>query len=296
MKNFVSFNAKFYKHSNASGEIGHVQRAFAKNKNAIDERTPDNFYSTSDLKAAYDEAHAKACKQYGYFGKGDANTFLDACVNFSREQVDRLREKHGDEKVQRAFTACLNEFGRRLNDEFGFKCVGWGFHMDEGHTDPKTGKFNHNYHAQMILLNFDEKNGRMPLRKMKLEDWSKIQDLAGECFKRMGMKRGISKEITQAEHLEKDEFIKQKHAREMQEASVLSRFTKQLEKLMDYFEANNEKRIKSTEKRIQKTVDEMDSMDWDEGLETVRKYKERTEKAADRSFNFDVPRSNNKPK
>lgn len=295
MRNFVSVNAKYYRNSKAAGEIGHVQRAFAENKNAVPELEHRNFGTSDDLVERYKTAFEKASAEYHPLKRKNANTFLDAVVSFSNEHVERLYEKHGQEKVDKAFSVCMDNLGKRLQAEFGFQPIGWKFHGDEGHTDPKTGEFKHNYHAQLILLNYDEKQGRMPLRTMQRADWSRVQDIAGECFKKMGLRRGLSKEQTQADHLEKDEYIKQKHAREVKEASVLSRFTKQLEKLMDYFEANNEKRIKSTEKRLQKTVDEIDTMDWDEGLETVRKYKERTEKAADRTFNFDVPRSKNKP-
>jgi hypothetical protein len=45
MKKYVSVNAKYYKHSKSSGEIGHVIRQFADNKNSIEHLTSENFGS-----------------------------------------------------------------------------------------------------------------------------------------------------------------------------------------------------------------------------------------------------------
>ena len=255
MANYVQSNAKYYKGSKASGEIGHIQRAFADNKNSVDELKQYNFSSTNDLHTAYKQAFNQAAKKRPELGLPEANAYLDTVVSFSRGQVRELIEKHGWEKVQKGIERRLNSFMEEIEEKQGFKAVGWGFHADEGHKDPLTGEWKENYHAHVVFLNYDEKTNKMPLRRKKKADWEQFQDIVAGCFQKMGFKRGINKELTQAEHLEKDEFIAQKQNRILQENNLLKKFYSQMEKLIGYFEANNEKRLKSTENRIQKTVD-----------------------------------------
>ena len=59
MKNFVSVNTKYYKHSNASGELGHVNRLFKENSNAFKEYTKFNFGSSDNLFEEYKKIHAE---------------------------------------------------------------------------------------------------------------------------------------------------------------------------------------------------------------------------------------------
>jgi gas vesicle protein len=59
MKKFVSVNAKYYKNSNAAGELGHVNRLFKDNVNAFKEYTKDNFGSSDNLMNEYKKIHEK---------------------------------------------------------------------------------------------------------------------------------------------------------------------------------------------------------------------------------------------
>ena len=296
MPSYVSANAKYYKNSKSSGEIGHIQRAFAENKNAWDELTPYNFQSTSDLNSAYRRSFEESSKKNPYLKSEQANTYIDCCVNFSRDKMNALADKYGWDKVQHVMTRRLNDYMAEIEEKQGFKPVGWAFHADEGYIDKLTGEFKHNYHAHVVFLNYDEKTNKMPLRRKTKDDWGQFQDIAAECFQKMGFKRGISKEITGAEHLEKDEYIAKKQARQMQENNLLAKFSKQMEKLLDYFETNNKKRLRATENRLQNTADQMEEIDFDEGLEVMRKAKERAEQSSGERFRFEVPSSKNKPK
>lgn len=292
MNNFVSFNAKYYKHSNSSGEIGHVQRAFAENKNAYKELAYMNFSSSENILKVYQREFRSAAIKHSYLRRKKANTFLDGVVSFSRDKVDYLIEKHGYEKFKELMVRRLNDYGKTIEREKGFKFIGWSFHGDEGHKCPKTGEFKHNWHAQMIFLNYDAQLRKMPLRKMLRKDWSAIQDLAGQVFKGMGFKRGISKEETKAIHLEKDIFIKKKHEKEIEENRLLATFTRQFDMLLSYFEANNKKRIKSTEKRIQKTVNKMIDEGFTDGLKVVKSGIKRTQETTGKiNIHFQPPRA-----
>lgn len=208
MKRYISINSKYYKHSNASGELGHVDRHFHKNKNSFDNLTHLNFGS-GDLLAEYQALRRKAESQKGKKMQSNSNTFVDSVVAFSRDQMNELMEKHpGD--WQEKIDCCFAELGNKIRDKYGFEPVGYNMHMDEGHEDPETGEIKNNYHAHMTMFNYDFVTGKAPLRSMKKKDWGNLQDLAGEAFESLGFKRGNPQGKKKKRHLEKDEYIHEK--------------------------------------------------------------------------------------
>lgn len=213
MSNFVAVNFKYYKNSQAHGEIGHVMRVFKKNINAIESLTHENFGSDFNLIEKYDEL-LKFAKENTKEKTGRAfqvqNTFLDGVLAFSNEQMLEIK-KYPDWKTK--MSQHIEQFMLEIEQKTGFMPVGWKFHLDEG-TEDENGNYKLNHHAQLIFMNHDKETGKAPLREFqKRKDdsiWSELQSLAGEKFKDLGFVRGVSAEDTHKTHLEKDQFIKQK--------------------------------------------------------------------------------------
>ncbi len=210
MKNYVSVNAKYYKHSKAAGGIGHVIRQFKDNKNSIEHLAGENFgsfYLDGEYKSLLEEFEKIKGKKF----QKNANTFIDAVIGFSLDQMEVLK-KRPDWKNE--LTRVIDLFGEDIKREYGLQPVGFNFHCDEAHTDKygnvkkdDIGRDKMNYHAHFIFINYDPITKQAPLRNMKKKDWSKIQDIAGAKFESLGFERGISKEITGKKHLEKQELI-----------------------------------------------------------------------------------------
>ncbi|MBA6061444.1 hypothetical protein [Pseudomonas juntendi] len=213
MNNYVSFNAKYYKNSQSEGEIGHVQRVFAENKNSIKELQKNNFDCGYSIIDKYKDIYAQAEQHKGKKLQKNANTFIDGVLAFSRDQFELLME---NPQYKRVISNHIDDFMQQVKAQTGLEPVGWAFHADEGHKDPETGDLKINYHAQLIFFNHDFKTGKAPLRELKQRGsesaWSKLQDLAGQVFQPLGFVRGISKDMTHQRHTEKDDFIAQKQA------------------------------------------------------------------------------------
>lgn len=215
MSNFVAVNFKYYKNSQAHGEIGHVMRVFEKNTNAIESLTHENFGSDFDLVAKYDEllsfAKQNTKEKTGRaYQAAKANTFLDGVLAFSNEQMLELKK---DPNWKAKMSQHIEQFMLEIEQKTGFMPVGWKFHLDEG-TMEENGNYRLNHHAQLIFMNHDKATGKAPLREFQKRKgdsiWSELQTLAGERFKDLGFVRGVSAEDTHKKHLEKDKYIDKK--------------------------------------------------------------------------------------
>lgn len=213
MNNYVSFNAKYYKNSQSEGEIGHVQRVFAENKNSIKELQKNNFDCGYSIIDKYKDIYAQAEQHKGKKLQKNANTFIDGVLAFSRDQFEELMK---NPQYKRIVSNHIDDFMQQVKAQTGLEPVGWAFHADEGHKDPETSEIKVNYHAQLIFFNHDFETGKAPLRALQQRGsesaWSKLQDLAGQVFQPLGFVRGISKDMTHQKHTEKDDFIAQKQA------------------------------------------------------------------------------------
>ena len=228
MSNFVAVNFKYYKNSQAHGEIGHVMRVFEKNTNAIESLTHENFGSDFDLVAKYDELLAFAKqntkeKTGRAYQAAKANTFLDGVLAFSNEQMLELKK---DPDWKSKMSQHIEQFMLEIEQKTGFMPVGWKFHLDEG-TEDENGNYRLNHHAQMIFMNHDKTTGKAPLREFQKRKgdsiWSELQTLAGERFKDLGFVRGVSAEDTHKKHLEKDKYIDKKQESNLSAAEHVER-------------------------------------------------------------------------
>lgn len=206
MKNFVSVNAKYYKNSNASGELGHINRLFKINANAFKEYTKFNFGSSSNLFEEYKKIHAER-EKVGKKAQKNANTFIDAVMVFSEDQFSHLEEKYGHKKLEKAMRKIMDDYMQEMKKTYGFQPVGFEFHLDEGHV---KNEFKRNIHAHVVFYNYDFKTKSSPLRKLKKNDFSVWQDIAHEHFKKAGFTRGLPKKDTEKKHSEKADFLTSK--------------------------------------------------------------------------------------
>lgn len=234
-KKYCAVNVKYYKNSNASGEIGHVLRLFKKNKNTFEELLDDNFghcYSENNnentltyYKRKLNEAKALSPKAF----KRSSTTFIDSVLVFDRDLMESiLNEDDGKEKIENSIKEYMSEF----KEKYGYEPLGFNFHCDEGTfipndkfqklsdeekkylkpvKNPETGEdgyLKRNLHAQAIFLNFDFNERKSVHRLMKRKDWQDTQDLLHKHFKQYGFDRGEPKQTNNKDHLTKSDYVK----------------------------------------------------------------------------------------
>lgn len=235
MSKYVSVKTKYYKHSNAAGEMGHVDRLFAENVNSFSEYTKNNFGSDFDLLSRYNELNSKRVEVTGKNVRKDANTFFDAVVVFSLEQFEELERTHPAADLQEKLSLMMNDYMQKMKDEYRFEPIGFKFHLDEGHMQQYEAYQNQqerlkkglvsddekmiekdelvrNIHAHVLFYNFDFEKKISPWRGLKKKDFERFQDLAALSFEKLGFVRGVSKKETKKKGLNKDDHVKRKQA------------------------------------------------------------------------------------
>lgn len=210
MKNFVAFTTQFFKNSNAQGELGHVNRVFKENKNAFSEYTKNNF-GDDDLFKRYNDIYKRVNERKKELKlkrlNEKSNTFIDGVAVFSLDQWEELEKKHTSEEIKELVTERMNLFMSKFKDQFGFEPIGFNMHLDEGH---EKNQLVRNIHAHVSFFNYDFKKDKAPLRNINKKETAKMQDLLAESFEDLGFRRGVSKEQTKKNHLEKEKFIEKK--------------------------------------------------------------------------------------
>lgn len=262
MKKFVSNNFKYFKNSKAKGAFGHIHRLFKENKNAFPEYTKNNF-GTGDLLNKYNEVYERVNERKKELKtkrlNEKSNTFIDGAFVFSVEKWEELEKEFHQEELQKMITERMNKYMIGFKNKFGFEPLGFEMHLDEGHEKQIEAKKNNteiilkrNIHAHVSFFNYDFKNDTAPLRNMKKKDWAKCQDLAYECFKDLGFDRGISKEITNNQHLEKDAFVEEKQKKLIEELKQKNEIIKQKNEQIKYLNENGRSKIISINELIDK--------------------------------------------
>jgi hypothetical protein len=254
MKKYVSNNFKYFKNSKANSAFGHIHRLFKENKNAFPEYTKNNF-GTGDLLNKYKDIYERVNERKKELKtkrlNEKSNTFVDGIFAFSLEKWEQLEKEFSQDELQKMITERMNKYMIGFKNKFGFEPIGFEMHLDEGHEKQIEAKNNNsditltrNIHAHVSFFNYDFKNDAAPLRNMKKKDWSKCQDLAYECFKDLGFERGISKEITNNQHLEKDAFIEEKQKQIIEKLKEKNKIIKQKDQQIKEINENGRKKIK----------------------------------------------------
>ena len=231
VKKFIAVKTKFYKNSNASGEMGHVDRLFAENINSFAEYSDQNFGSDHHLFDRYKELHNQ--RNNIRKAREDATTFVDAVLVFSLDQWEYLEDKYSPESLKKGMKKMMDDYLLRMKNEYGLEPIGYKFHLDEGHIKQfeayqnqqdrlakglvpddeeiiKKEDLTRNIHAHVLFYNFDFEKKCSPWRKVTKKQTSQMQDIAHECFKRAGFERGISKEITKKNNRTKEQLVADK--------------------------------------------------------------------------------------
>lgn len=225
-KSYCAVNTKYYKHSNSSGELGHVIRSFLKNKNAFEELTKNNFgfvfgENNLNLEQQYILKLEQAKRNNKKVFQKNSTTYIDSVIILDSKKFFECEKKD----IEEATKAYMLEF----KEKYGYEPIGFEFHLDEGTKIKKDDfekltneeksyfvKFNNsedeyiknNIHAHAIFLNYDFDEKKTCHRNMRIKDWEDTQDLLHKHFKHLGFDRGISKKLTKAEHTEKEDYLK----------------------------------------------------------------------------------------
>jgi len=239
-KKFCAVNAKYYKDSNTSGVLGHANREFAVNKNVLpEEHIQHSNFGDTQLSIKYAAIKEQAELKKGRKFQKNSNTLIDAVVILSQAQVDSLISKKGFEWFEAAATQCLREWQLDIKQKYGFEPLGFEFHLDEGYVDKNNNLKSRNYHAHVEFFNYSFELGIQPLRNLKRDDWSYLQDMLAKRFKKMGFDRGKPKAQTKLEHLEKDDYIRHKNELMDKESKVLKSKIQTAQSRLDKLEAIN---------------------------------------------------------
>ena len=245
-KKFCAVNAKYYKDSNTSGVLGHANREFAVNKNVLpEEHIQYSNFGDTQLSIKYAAIKEQSELKKGRKFQKNSNTLIDAVVILSQAQVDSLISKKGFEWFEAAATQCIREWQQDIKKKYGFEPIGFEFHLDEGYVDKNNHLKSRNYHAHVEFFNYSFEHGIQPLRNMQKADWSNLQSMLAERFKKMGFERGKSKDHTKREHLEKDDYVRHKQARLEQKSKTLESKIEAAQNRLDKLKAVNEELSKA---------------------------------------------------
>jgi len=162
-------------------------------------------------------------------------------LDLTRTYLEDKYKVKGSDFVKEKIAVLIEQYIKEISDKYGFEPLRYDLHLDEGVY--KEGVFKRNIHAHISFYNYNYKARRgylddlkafndgntslkpekpefVPLNpikkkqkdehgKLKVNDaFSEFQDIAGDVFFKAGFFRGIKKSITNAEHLNRDDYIK----------------------------------------------------------------------------------------
>lgn len=158
MKNKIAVNTKYFTRTQASGELGHVMRLFASDKNVIDPALTKNNFGMKDesIQKSYDAA-------IKYMPSSIKNSYIDSVLVFPLEQFEQVQKDHPSDwmnKINQSIVGMMRE----MESEMGFRPIGYKVHLDEGRFD-ENGNVVLNPHAHMIFANICTKD--ITLKKTK---------------------------------------------------------------------------------------------------------------------------------
>jgi|LULS01.1.fsa_nt_gb hypothetical protein len=217
MKNFVSFNIKTKRKSDADPMILHLENLKARQK-SDNILFPENSIlniSSGGILEKYKEVTERIESIKGKKIQKNANHYLEGVLAFSFEKYNE-----DPEKFRREAPELIEKYMNEIAEKYHFEPLGYSLHFDEGSTCEETGEEKINIHAHISFINFDFKTNKSRFREIQQKYNSKrkypnehfmiMQDLAGECFKTLGFKRGMEKQQTKKKHLDKVEYVESK--------------------------------------------------------------------------------------
>lgn len=223
--NYVSFNIKAKKKCDADAMIFHLENSKLRNRSSnITLKHLSKFNVSSDsIHLKYKNVIKKIESIKNKKIQKNANIYLEGVLAFSYEQVSNI----GVSEFRERAPALIEEYAKKIADEFGFEYLGYSLHFDEGQIeselDPsgrtvcvrdENGRAKINYHAHISFVNYDLKLNKSRFREYQQKYISnrkipnlhfvEMQNLAGSIFGKLGFSRGLSKMITNHRHVEKE--------------------------------------------------------------------------------------------
>jgi hypothetical protein len=115
----------------------------------------------------------------------------------------------------------FRQYVKNLEKDFGLKSLNLSFHFDEGYID-KDNIVHHNIHAHLIGFNHSFFTKKSILSNFEKKDFRKLQTLAQNSFREVGLdfKRGVSKLKSKKNHLDRNDYILQKQAKELKQMAL----------------------------------------------------------------------------
>jgi len=217
MKNHVSFNIKAKKKCDADGMILHCSnnKAREKSDNVLFPQYQKYNVISPDIHQKYKDVTERIEKIKGKKIQKNANHYLEGVLAFSEDQF-----RQDPSKFMREAPQLIEKYQKELSEKYGFEPLGFSLHFDEGNINKETGKKEMNIHAHLHFVNFDFNTNKARFREYQQKYISdrkvpnmhfvQMQDMAGEVFGKLGFNRGISKQLTNKKHLEKEDFIVEK--------------------------------------------------------------------------------------
>lgn len=247
LKAFASVRTQYYKADKAYIVLDHSnpsRNGFTCSANVNPKFSHNNLglYTKGCKNGA--EALNQACARYklvtGKKVRKDFNLLFEHIVILSEHQYVKIEKKYGENKAKQLLIHYLRKYAVQIKNEFGFEPIGIDLHLDEGRYE--GGRFIRNIHAHVSFFNYDFINRISPLRKISAKGknfksrtnqlnphFEKMQDVVADAFKPLGFERGVSKNVTGREHLQKEKFIKEKLTKVEQKVEELSSRNKALE-------------------------------------------------------------------
>ena len=263
MRNYISVNAKYYKMSEIDRISNHNFR-----QSKIDYLLPPEQIKFENKNMVFDE-NFQATKQdlslenldftmRGEFAKllqmkqnilkknnarrrKNENEVIEMVVALSEEQALNYLEKGED--LMKGF----ENFAKNIEAKYGLKPLAISLHLDEGVVKNDITKLN--IHGHLTFFNYDFIKEKSVLRTLQKKDFQDMQDLAADSFQSVGFdfKRGESKEISNKQHLERNDFILSKQKQQLESYDLIlknlipeiNEEKKDLKELLNTFDKNS---------------------------------------------------------
>lgn len=247
-KGSLSFNLKAKKSCDADGMILHCVNLKARQK-SDNVQYPENTHlniSSPNLHQNYKDVTDRIETLKNKKIQKNANHYLEGVLAFGREDYEK-----DPEGFREKAPALIEKYMNDIADKYGFEPLGYSLHFDEGHTNEETGKQELNVHAHISFVNYDFEQNKSRFREIQKkyvsnrkypnEHFVKMQDMAFDCFKELGFKRGVSKQISKDKHLEKVDYVEKKLNEAIEKIDKLENKSSKLEKQNEILELSNKK-------------------------------------------------------
>lgn len=300
-KRFVSVKTRYYKQKEALYVLDHA----ASLRNGVTRSVNINPEYTSNNMGLYlagckspRQAFMKMLDSYkdvtGKKPRVDFNALFEHVVIFSEEHVISLEKEFGFEEAKQLIMRALTKYAKSIKAKFGFEPFAIDLHYDEGrheYTDlnahnKRERTFIRNCHAHVQFLNYDFSKKISPLRHLMRKGKNEkgrtnqlnphfevMQDLAANSFASLGFQRGRSKNITGAEHLKKEDFVKRKLERAKDGHRKLNSENQRLQKAL----AQKSREVSTINKQLNIALKERTTVL--EHIEKLRQYARELEQS-----------------